>query len=72
MLFHDTIMSGDPEVGRDTILDERLAHVDSEPHLLLPCDWVVLVVLVPIEALVWVDHEIVSGDADLAGPAALS
>ena len=71
-LVDDVVAVRSLEVDGRAVLGGSFVHGNPEADSVLPRDGAVLVVLVPLEALVGVDHEKVGGDADLVGPAALA
>lgn len=59
------------QVDGRSVIGGRFVHGDPEANAIVGRDWSVLIVLMPFEALVGIDHEQVGTDANLVRFAAL-
>jgi len=69
---HGLILMRSLEVDWSAIRRRRLVHGDPEPDPLVPRDGTVLIVLMPFETFVGIDHEEIGRHADLVRATALS
>jgi hypothetical protein len=71
LFIDDVVIVRSLEVDGRPVLRGCFIHGDPEPNSFIPGDGTVLVVLMPLEALVGVDHEQIRGDANFICAAAL-
>mmetsp|Transcript_21912 Transcript_21912/g.46259 ORF Transcript_21912/g.46259 Transcript_21912/m.46259 type:complete len:256 (-) Transcript_21912:436-1203(-) len=71
LLIHSIIEMTSLEVHGSAILGRRFVHGDPKSNTLIPSNGSVLIVLMPFESLVRVDHEKIRRDTDFVGPATL-